>query len=55
MPKSPKEDSGKGGSPGPFTFEDIHRAAFGTRTPKERTLAELKDAIRRYIRQRHAC
>jgi AbrB family looped-hinge helix DNA binding protein len=38
---------------GRYTSEDIHRALF-TRTPKPRTLAELKQGIRRYIKKRHA-
>jgi AbrB family looped-hinge helix DNA binding protein len=37
---------------GRFTSEDIHRAVFGTRTPKARTLGDLKEGIRRYARER---
>jgi antitoxin PrlF len=37
---------------GRFSSEDIHRAVFGTRTPKTRTLDELKEGIRRYARKR---
>ncbi len=39
---------------GRFTSEDIHRALFGARAPKERGLAELKSGIRDYVRKRHA-
>lgn len=39
---------------GRFSSEDIHRAVFGTRTPKTRTLDELKEGIRRYARKRYA-
>jgi AbrB family looped-hinge helix DNA binding protein len=38
---------------GRYTSEDIHRALFA-RPPKPRTLAELKQGIRRYIKRRHA-
>ena len=38
---------------GRYTSEDIHRALF-KQTPKRRTLAELKDGIRRDITRRHA-
>jgi AbrB family looped-hinge helix DNA binding protein len=38
---------------GRYTSEDIHRALFA-RTPKPRTLAELKQGVRRYIKRRHA-
>ena len=39
---------------GRFSSEDIHRAVFGTRTPKTRTLDEMKEGIRRYARKRYA-
>ena len=39
---------------GRFSSEDIHRALFGTRTPKTRGLDELKEGIRRSVRRRHA-
>lgn len=39
---------------GRFSSEDIHRALFGKRTPKKRTLKELKEGIVRYARKRHA-
>jgi len=38
---------------GRYTSEDIHRTLFPT-APKPRTLAELKDGIRRDVRKRHA-
>jgi AbrB family looped-hinge helix DNA binding protein len=39
---------------GEFTSEDIHRAVFGDRPPVRRTLAELKQGIRKYMKQRRA-
>jgi len=33
---------------GRFSFEDIHRELFGARTPKTRSVDELKEGIRRY-------
>ena len=39
---------------GRFTFEDIHRALFGAKTPQPRTIEEMKEGIRTYIRKRHA-
>jgi AbrB family looped-hinge helix DNA binding protein len=39
---------------GRFSSEDIHRAVFGLRTPATRSIAELKDGIRRYARKRYA-
>jgi AbrB family looped-hinge helix DNA binding protein len=38
---------------GRYTSLDIHRALF-PKTPKRRTLPELKEGIRRHIRRRHA-
>lgn len=38
---------------GRYTSEDIHRALF-SRTPRRRTVAEMKQGIRRYIKARHA-
>ena len=35
------------------TCDDIHRAIFPT-PPQRHTLAELKEAIREYVRQKHA-
>jgi len=39
---------------GRYTSEDIHRALFPKGPPKPRTLAELKEGIRQYIRKKHA-
>lgn len=38
---------------GRYTSEDVHRALF-PRPPKARTVPDLKEGIRRYIRKRHA-
>lgn len=38
---------------GRFSSEDIHRALFAKK-PKRRTLEELKDSIRRHVREKHA-
>jgi AbrB family looped-hinge helix DNA binding protein len=38
---------------GRYTSEDVHRALFRA-APQPRSLAELKDGIRRYMRQRRA-
>ena len=38
---------------GRYTSEDVHRSLFQT-PPKPRTLAELKDGVRRHIKRRHA-
>jgi AbrB family looped-hinge helix DNA binding protein len=38
---------------GRYSSEDIHRALFGKR-PRTRKLADLKDAIRRHARDKHA-
>lgn len=37
---------------GRYSSEDIHRALF-SRTPTRRAVDEMKDGIRRHIRQRH--
>jgi AbrB family looped-hinge helix DNA binding protein len=39
---------------GRFTSKDIHQALFATRTPRRRTLGELKEGIRSYVRKRYA-
>lgn len=39
---------------GQFSSEDIHRTLFPDGPPKPRTLEELKDGIRRYVRNKHA-
>ena len=38
---------------GRYSSEDIHRVLFA-KTPKPRTLAEMKKGIRRHMRKRHA-
>jgi AbrB family looped-hinge helix DNA binding protein len=38
---------------GRYTSEDVHRALFPTGA-RPRTLAELKEGVRRHIRRRHA-
>jgi AbrB family looped-hinge helix DNA binding protein len=37
-----------------YTSEDIHRAVFPKDRPKPRTLADMKDGIRRHARERYA-
>lgn len=37
-----------------YTSEDIHRALFPQGRAKARTLAEMKDGIRRHARERYA-
>jgi AbrB family looped-hinge helix DNA binding protein len=39
---------------GGFSSEEIHRKIFGNKKVKKRSLKELKDGIRNYIRERHA-
>jgi len=39
---------------GRYNFEDMHRALFGRRTPPTKTIEEMKEGIRSYIRKRHA-
>jgi antitoxin PrlF len=39
---------------GKYTFDGIHRALFGDKKVKKRSLRELKEGIRSYIRERHA-
>jgi AbrB family looped-hinge helix DNA binding protein len=38
---------------GRYSSEELHDALF-PKTPKRRTLAQLKQGIRRYVRRRHA-
>lgn len=38
---------------GGYTSEDLHHALFKKR-PRPRTLAQLKEGLRRYVRGRHA-
>ena len=37
-----------------FSSEDIHRALFAGQTPKSKTLAEMKEGIRRRAQERNA-
>jgi antitoxin PrlF len=38
---------------GRFTSEDIHRVLFAKGAPKARTVDEMKEGIRQFIRKRH--
>jgi AbrB family looped-hinge helix DNA binding protein len=37
-----------------FTSEDIHRALFPEQAPKSRTVEDMKEGIRRHVRERYA-
>jgi len=39
---------------GTFTSKDIHRAIFGRRKPKKRTVEQMDQGIAEYIRARYA-
>lgn len=39
---------------GRYTFEDIHKALFPKGPPKAKSIAELKEGIRRHIRKKFA-
>lgn len=39
---------------GKYSSEDIHRALFAKRSPSPRKLDELKDAVARHMREKHA-
>jgi AbrB family looped-hinge helix DNA binding protein len=39
---------------GRFSSEDIHQALFAKRPPRARKLDELKEAVRRHMREKHA-
>lgn len=39
---------------GRYSSEDVHRALFPEKPPATRSLSELKDGVRQYIRKRHA-
>ena len=39
---------------GRYTSEDVHRALFPQGAPRPRTLEELKEGPRKYVRGRHA-
>jgi antitoxin PrlF len=37
-----------------YSSEDVHGALFPQRAPRPRTLVELKQGVRRHVRERHA-
>lgn len=39
---------------GRYTSEEVHRALFPDGPPQPRSLEEMKEGIRRYVRRRHA-
>ena len=39
---------------GRYDWKDVRAALFGGKPPKPRSLDELKEGVRRYIRRRHA-
>lgn len=39
---------------GTVNSEEIHKALFGSKTPKPKTLNDLKSGIRDYVRKRYA-
>jgi hypothetical protein len=39
---------------GGYTTLDLHRAAFGGKKPEAKTLEEMKQGIRDYVRRRYA-
>jgi len=39
---------------GRYTSEDVHQALFPEGPPRSRTLEELKEGVRRYVKERHA-
>jgi antitoxin PrlF len=39
---------------GRFSSEDIHRVLFAKKAPVRHTLKEMKEGIRRYVRERNA-
>jgi antitoxin PrlF len=39
---------------GRYSFEDLRLALFPNGPPKRRTLAELREGVRRHVRKRHA-
>jgi len=39
---------------GRYSSEDIHRALFPRRAPRPRTVDEMKEGVRRYMKARHA-
>jgi hypothetical protein len=39
---------------GKYTSEELHAALFSKQRPPRKTLAELQEGIRSYVRKRHA-
>jgi len=39
---------------GRYSSEEIHQALFPDKGPASRTVAELKEGLRRHVRERHA-
>lgn len=39
---------------GRYSSEDIHRALFAKQSPKPRKLEDLKEAVARHVREKHA-
>ena len=39
---------------GRYSSEEVHTAVFGSRAPKRRTLDEMKEGVRRRVRERRA-
>jgi antitoxin PrlF len=39
---------------GRYSFDDLHHALYPKGPPKRKTLAQLKEGVRRYVRKRHA-
>jgi antitoxin PrlF len=39
---------------GRFSSEDIHSMLFGKRAPRKRTVEDMKEGVRRYVRRRCA-
>lgn len=39
---------------GRFSSDDIHRAVFTSRSPQPRTIDQMKEGIRNYVRMRYA-
>lgn len=39
---------------GRYSSAEVHRALFPKRAPKRRTVAQIKEGIRRYTRRKHA-
>lgn len=39
---------------GRYSSEDVHRALFPEKPPSTRSIAEMKEGVRRHVRKRHA-